>query len=189
MANVITPEFRVSYPVVFEPKKNDLNGKMEYSVVALFKKGENLEKLKAAAQEACEKKWGKDQKKWPKNLRSPFRDQAEREKTNEETGLPYMPDGYEKGAIFLNLKSSSRPGVVNQQVKAFTDESEFYAGCYAFASLSCYAYDQAGNKGVAFGLQNIQKSRDGEPFGGRTKAEDDFAPVAVEGGDANSLFS
>lgn len=190
MANVITPEFRVSYPTLFKPKKNDLNNQMEYSVVALFKKGENLDKLKAAAQEACEKKWGKDKAKWPKTLRSPFRDQADRAKTNEETGKEYLPDGYEAGAFYLNLKSTTRPGVVNQAVKEITEESgDFYAGCYAYASLSCYAYDQKGNKGVAFGLQNIQKSRDGEPFGGRTKATDDFAAVAVEGGDANALFS
>lgn len=187
MANVVTPEFRVSFPVVFAPRKNELNGKMEYSIVALFKKGEDLSKLKKACQEAIEKKWGVDQKKWPKNLRLPFRDQNEREKLNEETGKMFLPDGYEAGAIFLNLKSSQKPGVVDQKVQPIIDQAEFYAGCYAIASVNPFAYSQAGNNGVSLGLQNIQKVRDGEPFGGRTKAENDFAPV--ENGDSTSLFS
>ena len=71
MANVTTPKFRVSYPNVFEAKKNDLTGKMEYSIVALFKKGENLDALKKAVTDEIEKKLGPDKSKWPKNLRSP----------------------------------------------------------------------------------------------------------------------
>lgn len=186
MSNIITPPFRVSYPAVFKAKKNDLNGKMEYSVVALFKKGENLEKLKDACKKAVEDKWGTDSKKWPKNLRMPFRDQAEREKTNEETGQTYLPDGYEEGAFFLNLKSYQRPGLVDQQLQPIIDEADFYAGCWAIASIRPNAYDQAGNKGVSFWLQNLQKFKDGDPLGGRTKAEDDFAPVKT---DADGLFS
>lgn len=185
MANVVTPPFRVSYPAVFQAKKNDLNGKMEYSLVALFKKGEDLTKLKMAVKECIEAKLGKDQAKWPKNLRMPFRDQAEREKINEETGKPFLPDGYEAGAIFLNLKSSQRPGVVDQSVQPIMDEADFYPGCWAQASVNPFYYDQKGNKGVSLGLQNIQKVKDGDPLGGRTKAESDFAPVAQ---DSSSLF-
>ena len=32
-----------------------------------------------------------------------------------------------------------------------------------------------GNKGIACGLNNLQKLRDGEPLGGKSRAEDDFA--------------
>ena len=46
---VTTPEFRVSFPVVFKPKKNDLSGEDEYSIVALFPKGADLTALKNAA--------------------------------------------------------------------------------------------------------------------------------------------
>ena len=187
MANIVTPEFRVSYPNVFKAKKNDLNDKMEYSLVALFKKGADLSKLKKLAHEACVKKWGADEKKWPKNLRSPFRDQGDREKTNDDTGQTFMPDGYEKGAFYLNLKSSQKPGVVDKNVQPILDESEFYAGCWAVASINAFAYSQKGNSGVSFGLQNIQKVREGEPFSARTKAEEDFAPI--EGGDSDGLFS
>lgn len=177
MANVMTPKFRVSYPNVFKPKKNQLSGKDEYSVVALFPKGTDLSVLQKAAKEAIEAKWGPDKAKWPKNLRNPFRDQGERAKEDEATGKLVLPAGYEEGAIYLNLKSSQRPGIVDQNVQDIIDESQFYAGCWARATVSCYAYDQAGNRGVAFGLGNIQKVAEGDPLGGRTRPQDDFAAI------------
>lgn len=180
MANINTPTFRVSYPNVFKAKRNDLNGQDEFSIVALFKKGEDLSALKAAAQKAIVDKWGPDKEKWPKNLRSPFRDQAERAK--DVDGKRILPAGHEEGAIFLNLKSKQRPGVVDQNVQDIIDESQFYAGCFARASVNAFAYDQKGNRGVSFGLGNIQKVKDGEPLGNRARPEADFAPIQTEGG-------
>lgn len=184
MANVIPPQFRVSYPNVFTPKLNDLNGKNEYSMVCLFKKGEDLSALKKAAEACLVEKLGADKAKWPKNLKSPFRDQGEKEKDGA------LPDGYEEGAIFMTVKSSQKPGLVDANNQDIIDAAEFYAGCYARASLRPYYYDKKGNKGVAFGLQNIQKLADGESLGGsRVKASDEFEPVAsASGGSANDLF-
>lgn len=174
MANVTTPPFRVSYPNLFQPKKNELNGKDEYSVVALFPKDADLSKLKAAAQDAIVKKWGPDKAKWPQNLRTPFRDQGERAKDGK------LPGGYEAGAIYLNLKSSMRPGIVGPDVQPIMDQTEIYAGCWARALVNVYAYDQKGNRGVSFSLQHIQKLKDGDPLGGRMRVEDAFTPVASE---------
>lgn len=172
----ITPEFRVSFPNVFQAKLNDLSGKEEYSLVALFPKGADLTVLKEMAQAAAKAKWPKG---LPANFRSPFRKQDEREKVNEENGEKYMPDGYVKGAIFMNLKSQRQPGIVDQNRQPIISAEDFYAGCWARASITCYAYDQKGNRGVSFGLSNLQKVRDGEPFSGRRKAEDEFS--AIEG--------
>ncbi len=194
MGNINTPTFRVSYPNVFKAKKNDLNGKDEFSLVALFKKGEDLSALKAAAQKAIVDKWGPEKAKWPSNLRSPFRDQAERAK--DVDGKRILPVGHEEGAIFLNMKSSQRPGVVDQNVQDILDESQFYAGCFARASVNAFAYDQKGNRGVSFGLGNVQKIKDGEPLGNRARPEQDFAPIAVDestaahsNGSATDIFS
>jgi len=189
---VNTPQFRAAFPQVFRAKKNDMNGKDEFSIVALFAKGEDLTKLKEAAQFALEKKFGKDKAKWPKGLRSPFRDQADREKENDE-GKLVMPQGYVKGAMYLNLRSTQRPGVVNHAVEDIIDESEFYGGCFVIASVNAYAYDFKGNVGVNFGLGNLQKVKDGDHFGNRTKATDDFKAVDAPAGDASAsatdLFS
>lgn len=185
MAKPQTPVFRVSYPAVFEPKLNELNNTMEYSLVALFDEKSDLSGLKKLAQEAIVKKWGADKAKWPRNLKTPFRDQGERAKLVD--GKEVLPAGYKKGCIFITLKSKQRPGVVDRSVQPIIDASEFYAGCYAVASVSAYAYDTKGNRGVAFGLGNVQKVRDGESLGGRSKPEEDFAPIEMEGEDLSGF--
>ena len=180
--NIMTPRFRVSFPNVFRPGKAMQEGaEPKFGLVMLFKKGEDLSALKAAAAQAVVDKWGADQAKWPKNLKSPFRDQAEKE-----------GEGYEAGAIFITATSKQKPGLVDARNQPIIDESEFYAGCYARATVRAFAYDKAGNRGVAFGLQNIQKMAEGELLSGRRKAEEEFEPIedsAVGGGtDATSLF-
>jgi hypothetical protein len=181
---VNTPEFRVSYPKVFKPERNDLNGKDEFSLVALFAKDADLSTLKAACKAAGENKWGTDTKKWPKNLRLPFRDQAEREK-EDDNGDAFMPDGYVKGAMFLNLKSQKRPGLVDANLQDVLDENDFYGGCYARAQVNAAAYDQKGNAGVSLYVNHIQKLRDGESFGSaKRNASDVFEKVDADAGDS-----
>lgn len=177
MSKATTPYFRVAYPSVFKPKRNNLSGKDEYSVVALFKKGENLDALKKAAQAAVIAKWGEDKAKWPSNLKSPFKQQGERIASAKREDKA-VPQGYEQDAIYINLKSAQRPGVVGQDVQPIIDEAEFYGGCWALATVNAFAYDQSGNRGVSFGLMNLQKFKDDDHFGNRSKPEDDFKPVA-----------
>lgn len=193
MSKINTPYFRVAFPSVFQPKLNKLKNKEEYSLVALFPIDADLSALKAAAREACEKKWGKDPSQWPQNLRSPFRNQGDRRKKND-AGQMVLPEGYVDGAIYLNLSSSQRPGLVDAGMGEIIDTADFYGGCWARASVTVYAYDQGANRGVNFGLGNIQKWKDDQPFGNKTKPQDDFSPVAspsasVGGGQAHSAAS
>lgn len=185
MAKELTPEFRVGFPAVFKPRKNEQNGQMEYSVQALFPKGADLSKLKAVAKQACIEKWGEDPKRWPEPLKNPFRKQEELTKKDSnkkviygKDGKPVLREGAVEGAIFCNFKSKQRPAVVDEQVQLILDESQFYAGCYARATVNAKAYDTAGNRGVSLYLQNVQKTRDGESLGGRSKPEEDFEPIA-----------
>lgn len=57
-------------------------------------------------------------------------------------------------------------------------QSEIYSGVYGRVSISFYAFNSNGNKGIACGLNNLQKIKDGEPLGGHTSAEADFASLA-----------
>lgn len=184
MGLVHTPEFRVSYPKVFKAELNKLAKREEFSLQALFSPKADMTKLKKACQEAVIEKWGPDPKKWPKNLRLPFRDQADREKERDD-GSKFMPEGYVKGATYLNLRSTKRPGVVDKDVQPIIAEEDFYAGCFAIATVNAAAYEQGANCGVSLWLNNLQKTRDGEPLSGRSKAEDDFAPV-TGGNDAEA---
>lgn len=161
----MTPKFRVSYPSVFEAKSYE-DGPAKYSVVMLFDKKTDLKELKRAAHNAAIEKFGaKD--KWPKNFRMPFRDGDE-----DRADTP----GYEN-SIFITASSKQRPGVVDQQRNQLISDEDFYAGCYARATLIAFAYDTKGNKGVSFSLQNVQKLADGEKFSGRKSAEDEFDSV------------
>lgn len=167
---LITPEARLSFPNLFVPKAGmDGVGEPKYSAVLLFPKNADLSALKEAARAAIAEKWG-DKK--PANLRSPFRDGSEKDL-----------DGY-ADCIFVTVSSKQKPGVVDENVQPILDPNTIYAGCYVRASVRAYAYEKNGNRGVAFGLQNIQKMRDGQPFGNFSKPEDDFAAVAGASGKA-----
>ena len=82
-----------------------------------------------------------------------------------------------KGHYFINANSTTAPQIVDRAVKPILDRSEVYSGCYARVSLNFYAFNSNGNKGIACGLGNIQKIRDGESRGGKTTAADDFGAV------------
>jgi hypothetical protein len=160
-----TPKFRACFVTLFEPRAMDEDKKPSYSVVMLFDKSTDLSPLKRAAEAAIAKKWGN---KRPSNLRLPFRDAGEKAGEYE---------GFKKGMTFVTARSYDKPQLVDQDVNPITDKKEFYSGCYAWATVVAGAYDNAGNKGVAFYLNNVQKLADGEPLGGSSRAEDDFKPV------------
>jgi hypothetical protein len=96
---------------------------------------------------------------------------------------PSMPPSTErddeayKNCYFLNANSITAPQIVDQRVKPVLDRSEVYSGIYARVSISFYAFNSNGNRGVACGLGNIQKVSDGEPLGGKTNAADDFSTL------------
>lgn len=168
---VRTPQFRVSFPHVFE-KHGFKDQEPKYSIVMLFPKNTDLKDIKRAVHNAATEKWGAKEK-WPKQMRMPFRD------GNEKSDLM----GYEN-TIFITASSKQKPQVIGRLKNADGDfprlekeDGEFYAGCYARATLIAFAYDTAGNRGVSFSLQNIQKLADGEQFSGRKNAEDEFDEV------------
>jgi hypothetical protein len=177
--NCTTPEFRISYPSVFKPKLNTLSKKMEYSVEALFPKGADLTKLKAAAKAAATKKWGPDEKKWPKFTNNPFKNQAD--KIADLKAKEKSTDGLVEGAFHMNFKclaDKSKPKVVDQNLQEIIEESKFYAGGWAKASVNAFAYEQGKNCGISFGLNALQFTRDGEPFSGRPSVEQAFEAIA-----------
>jgi len=181
---VITPKARLSFPALYEAKSYQ-NSEAKFSAVLIFDKNTNLKELKDLVKGVASEKWGSDEKKWPKNFRSPFRLGSEKE------GL----DGYPEDSIFISATTKQRPGIVDKdRTPLLTDDGTLYAGCYVRAQVNAYAYDKAGNKGVAFGLQNIQKMGDGEPLSGRQKAEEAFDSVDdstgsdTEGDDEDNSF-
>lgn len=176
---VTTPEFRVSFPAVFKPKDQG-NGTEKYGLVLLFPKGADISRLKQAAEKVAREKWGSH---LPANLNTPFHDQGEKQYA-----------GYEPGATFINVKSDRRPGIIGPDYEDITDPADFYAGCWAKATLVAAAYDWNGKKGITFYLNNLMKTRDDERLDGGKSALEDFAPpeklgeLQTAGAGAGSIF-
>lgn len=80
-----------------------------------------------------------------------------------------------KDSYFVNANSATAPGIVDAARNPIIEHSEVYSGVYGRASINFYAFNSNGNRGIACGLNNLQKIADGEPLGGKTRAEDDFA--------------
>jgi hypothetical protein len=146
---IMTPEFRVSYPALMKARSAPGSDVEKFSVVMIFDKSTDISALRQLAKEAILEKWPTEKTR-PKNLRTPFRD-GDKEKDGVE--------GYQN-AIFITASSKMRPGVVDQDVQPVIDESVVYPGCYARATVVAYAYDQAGNRGVAFVAAAAEEEED-----------------------------
>lgn len=162
---VVTGKVRFSYPHLFTPSAMEGQAP-KYSVCLLIPKSdkETISKIRSAVEAAMQQgaaKWGG---KIPPNLKHPLRD-----------GDVERPDKKEyAGHYFINASSKNKPGVIDAQKNEILDSGEVYAGSYGRASLNFYAFAAAGNRGIACGLNHVQKLTDGEYLGGRTRAEDDF---------------
>ena len=156
---------RLSYTHVFNkynPDSPEAEGKFMTNVLIPKTEKETIEAIKKAVEEAKKQgivnKWGG---KEPKKLDMPLRDGDEKDDENYEDHL------------FLNAKSNTRPGIVDKNKVPIVDEEEVYSGVWAIISVTFFAYDKNGNRGVACGLNNIMKFKDDDRFGGRVSAERD----------------
>ena len=168
---VITgPQTRWSYANVWDPKSIN-GGAPKYSVSLIIPKTDTatLEKINAAIQAAYEEGESKlkgNGKSVPPlaALKTPLRD-GDTERPDDEAYA---------NSYFINANSSTAPGIVDAARQPIIDRSEVYRGVYGRASINFYAFNSNGNKGIACGLNNLQKIRDGEPLGGKSSAESDF---------------
>lgn len=179
---IVTPPFRVSFPCVFE-KRGFEGSEPKFSITAVFdvnsfgsKERNAFKAMQVIAEAAAQEKFHASYKS--KGLRGPFRDGAEKEHL----------EGFGPGLIFCTLSTKMRPGLINREMQPILEEEEFYAGCYARATITAYAYSNV-SKGVAFGLHNVQKLGEGENLTGRSAPEDDFEGEAPAWGDIDAVGS
>ena len=165
---VVTSVVRLSYANVWEPKS--INGGVEkYSVSLIIPKSDikTLTAIQKAIDAAIEEGRGKFGGKIPNKsaLKLPLRD-GDIDRPDDEAYA---------NCYFVNANSSTAPEIVDKARDPILNRSEVYSGVYARVSINFYAFNSNGNRGIACGLGNIQKVRDGEPLGGKTSAADDFA--------------
>ena len=167
---VVTGVCTFSYLNCWEAKS--INGGSEkYSVSLIIPKSDTrtVEKIKAAIKAAYEEGQGKlkgNGKSVPAldTMKTPLRD-GDRERPDDEAY---------KNSYFINANSATAPGIVDADCNPILTRSEVYSGVYGRASINFYAFNSNGNKGIACGLNNLQKIRDGEPLGGKSSAASDF---------------
>lgn len=173
-------EVRFSYCHVFQPEAASEGAEKKYSVSLIIPKSNA--KLAEAIRHAIEaaKAAGLASKfggRMPATLKTPLRD-GDLERPEDEAYA---------GSWFINAASKTKPGLVKRvrvngenKLVEISNEDDFYSGCYGFATVNFYAYSSAGNRGIAAGLNNILKTRDGEYLGGRSSAESDFGHGQVD---------
>lgn len=176
--NLTTPVFRGSFLNVFKARKNENDPKStpKFGLAAIWTPSEFtshekelwkaiIKELDRVSMEAFGKPW----KKLPSDVyKKGIRNGASKD------GLA----GYGEGTRFASLTSNAKPGVVDKNKNEISEEAgnadEIYPGCYMRATVRAYAYDKNGGKGVALGLQNLQKIKDGPRLDNRKAAKDDF---------------
>lgn len=172
---VITgPNTRWSYANVWDAKSIN-GGAPKFSISLIIPKSDTatVNKIKSAIQAA----YDEGQSKLKGNgrtvpalstLKTPLRD----------GDLERPDDPVYANAYFINANSATAPGIVDADRNPILERSEVYSGVYGRASINLYAFNSNGNRGIACGLNNLQKIRNGEPLGGKSRAEDDFATDA-----------
>lgn len=166
---IVTPVGEASYAFVFRPQKAMQEGKPDqYSLTLLWdEKHPKLQDLQKAIEEVAIKKFGA---KAPQmlakgQLRSPIRSGSERDQEDYQ------------GKVFLTARSTDRPQVVDADAEPIMDQLDFYSGCLARMDVYLYAYDKAGNKGVAAILSSVQKLEEGPRKSGRRSAREAFSDL------------
>lgn len=163
---IVTGTVRLSYVNVFEPKSiNGSEPKYSCSIIIPKTDTKTINAINTAIDTAIQDGIGKFGGKIPSKaaLKLPMRDgDIERE------------DEAYKNSYFINANSKTAPQIVDRNVRPILNRDEIYSGVYAHVSLTFYAFNSNGNRGIAAGLGNIQKVRDGAPLGSFTNAKDEF---------------
>lgn len=165
---VVTGKVRFCYANVFEPTALNEGDAPKYNVCILIPKSDT--KTLAAIKNAIENakvvgkaKIADKNGKIPSTIKTPLRDGDE-----ERSDDPAF-----EGMMFVNANSTRKPSIVDKNLNPIMSQDEFYSGCYGRASINFYAFNVQ-SKGIAAGLNNLQKLEDGEPLAGGSSAEEDF---------------
>lgn len=171
---------RFSYVHVFQPHKFEGDGEEKeprYSVTILVPKTSKVvdtikKAIEDAYNEARQATWGG---KKPVQWFNPLQDGDEPDRDGEDRGEAYH-DHY-----FINAKSRTQPGLVDKDFNKILSTEEFYSGCYGHVSVAFSGFDKNGNKGISCFLNNIMKTKDGDPLGsGASSPEEDFKDLETD---------
>ena len=153
--SLLTPIFRVTFPHILEP-----NDEGKYGLGMIFERDVDFSNLEELVDATIKEKWPKNA---PRGLMLPILDGDESDRPEYE------------GKFYINGKAGKyKPGLVDANRQDIDDPEEFYPGCYARATVTCYAWSFKGKNGVSVSVRNIQKCEEGDPLISRVRPDDDF---------------
>jgi hypothetical protein len=171
---MILKNVRVAYPHLFEAYayQNGPNKKYEITLMIPKTDAKTVEDLKKACSAARSKKWPGEA---PKGLLSPIKD-------GDEMSTDAFRDHWIVRAKATPREGGGgRPGVVLPNLQPAGPE-DIVSGDFCNVDINPYAYDQSGNKGIAFGLNNVQLALKGDRIGsGKARPETVFEAMATAG--------
>lgn len=177
---IVIGECRLSYCHLFTPEAASEGSEKKYSVSIIIPKSNKklVNEINAAIAAAAQAGIAKFGGRKPANLKTPLRD-GDEDRPDDEA----YADSW-----FINATSRTKPGVVKAskvmgetKLVEVSNEDEVYSGCYGWVSVNFFAYNNAGNRGIAVGLNNVLKTKDGEFLGGRSSAQSDFSGIDFGG--------
>lgn len=176
---IMLKNVRLSYANLFEPRENK-SGELRYSTALMIPKGHpQVEELRAAIDKEGEAKFGAKWAGMVKKNGLPLKDA-------DEDGTADDKPEYE-GVFYINTSSKRKPQVVDRQVQPILDDSEIWSGCWCNVSIAVYAFEVPENKGVTFGLNNVQLVKQGERLGGAPNADEEFEAMEDDEGEGFSI--
>lgn len=163
---IISPKGRLSYPHLLERNTSGNYPSDKYETLLLIPKTTDISVLEFACQAVFDEMFAEEYDSFLDLKNPPIRD-------GDEKGGDYS------GHWYIKAKSDNRPAIVGPDPKISVDNPELvYGGQWARLSLDVYGYKKPGNKGIAWGLKNVQILGGGEAFGGGAgRAEDQFSVV------------
>lgn len=182
-------ECRLSYCHLFQPEAVADGGEKKYSVSIIIPKSNTklVAQIRTAIDAAAAAGMSKFGGRRPANLKTPLRD-GDIDRADDEA----YADSW-----FINASSRTKPGVVKvmeidgeKKLVEVTNEEDVYSGCYGYVTVNFFPFNNAGNRGIAAGLNNVLKSRDGSFLGGRTSAQSDFGDLDLSemGGEEDDII-
>lgn len=170
---VVTGEVRFSFVNVFEPRKVGDSDEARYSITVIVPKTDTVtvEKIKSAIQAAAEagaqKHFGG---KIPTKVKNTFKDGDT--ETNDMGDLQKEKYPEYANSYYIRLSTKIKPKVLNANHEEIIDPTEVYSGCYGRVSMTFFAYSGNGKSGVSAALNNVMKTRDGEPLVSQLSGEE-----------------
>jgi hypothetical protein len=174
---VTTGEARLSYCHLLKAYKNpnQQNAEEKYSVTVLIPKSDFATKqridmaIEAAKAEATPKTWGGVAPP-PSYLPIPIHDGD----ALKQNGTAFGPEC--RGHWVMTVGTKMKPGVVDMNCSPIIDETQVYSGMHGRVSMRFFGYNTSGKKGIGAGLNNVQKTHDGEPLTNYSTPDEDFGP-------------